>query len=145
MKEEITKTIKRGTVIKALRTEHLISGQWFNDGFSESTMECPVCAVGAVLREASFVSTSKIESPTEMSACVYRSIASYPRNVENFSSDATVKDINLMLKRGQYLLALSGRYESWFDGKIMTTKRRERLVEWVKKNFPKEIEVTLYV
>ena len=141
----ITKTIKRGVVIKAIRKEHLQTTVWIDIDAGVGVLECPVCAVGAVLRKVSFVKALVDDNKGRWAnQIIGRSLLTNCNvNADEIASSSSTKQINSLLKRGLYLQALSGRFETWFNDKLPTAKRRERLVEWVKHNFPREFEFTL--
>jgi len=145
--KKVTKIIKRRTVIRALKTEPLIHGLWWGEketdkskydygrfiGANEIKPNCPVCAVGAVLRAASFE----------------KAFLSYdPCNVAN----SAIKEVDgagdcweELLEEKNYLGALTNYFESFIeraDGTARESTRR-KCVEFVKKNFPKQFKLTI--
>lgn len=132
------KTITRRQVIKALRTEPLQSGEWCDGptGYTvpAKNLDCTVCAVGAVLRQ---VTDMRVEEIYDFGAQLNN------RTDATISDSANQKDISLFLADGNYLAALSAYFESTIPDKAPYGKRhRERLVKFVKKNFPTNIPVT---
>lgn len=119
--------ITRRQVINALRTEPLTHGTWvYQDGFNgpSKETECPVCAVGAVLRKAGL---SNYEIDQAGNALMDNG---------SVTSDTAVADY---LANGLYLNALSCEFESRrIHGKALKATKafRERLITWVKKNLP---------
>jgi hypothetical protein len=130
----LTKVIKKSQVIKALKTEKLKRGQWFyiNDYVSTlpPTLTCKVCAVGAVLRQVSFVKWA-IKNNVNWGYLG----DSATNNSECLRGDDAKEEIELELNNKNYLAALSNYYESGHT--------RKQCIEWVKKNFPKQFKLTI--
>lgn len=131
----MNKIIKRRQVIKALRTEKLATGQWFrhDSGATQgSYWDCSVCAVGAVMREVSILKWCEEQGQP-------------PNHIADRLALGACwdDDVDVYLQRKQYLSALSAKFETLCNRRGVTKKHREVLVEWVKKNFPVEFEVTI--
>jgi hypothetical protein len=140
-----TLKIKRAQVIKALRQEPLAKGKWIEiddtayDLFETPSIvqakkiKCRVCAVGAVLRHN-----------TELSAMEISRFGVQISDVATVSNYANKYDIEDLLAEKNYLGALSAYFESTIPLKgSYGRKHRERLVRFVKGNFPALIEVRL--
>ena len=139
-KKKVTKWITRRMVLKALRTEPLAHGRfWHEDNQNLSLAvkpSCRVCAVGAVLRQASFE----------------KSFLDYPQM--NIGQEATRDkfvsgDINALLKEKNYLGALSSYFEN-FDTrngfyKDATKVTRKKCISFVKRKFPSKFRLTISV
>ena len=141
-----TLKIKKAQVIKALRTEPLEKGNWIDispkdyEQFERSPLlvasafDCKVCAVGAVLRSTGL-------TPMEILRVGGNLSLSYGYNVFR---DARHGDIDNLLIKGNYLGALSCYFESTIPLRgSYGLKHRERLVQFVEKNFPGYIEVSV--
>lgn len=136
----------RRQIIAALRTEPLEAGQWikvddlscsidFEDNIkaAKSLTNCTVCAVGSVLRKNTTLSAKQITQRLSL-------IQAYSEF--NCDSSASMTDIVYLLKNEDYLMALSAYFESTIPDKARYGKRhRERLVKFVKDNFPTQIEI----
>lgn len=138
MGKQVTQTLTRRSIIKALRTEPLAPGQWARtDAKGKTEKNCPVCAVGAVVRHCIFKG-----KPPKLDE---DSFLLHP--LERVSEDVTQHalpssgDVELLLEEKNYMGALTNFFEQQHFGRI-TPKKREIVIDWVKRNFPKEIEVT---
>jgi hypothetical protein len=126
--------ISQETIIEALKTEPLKPGNWVASQWNESggasfvpatSPTCDVCAVGAVLRHAKWDNQRIFDAaPDLVGSC--------------FASD---DDYELALAAKNYLGALSAYFESICPDTGATKGTRTRLVNFVKKNFPKTITV----
>ena len=123
--------VTKNQIIEAISTESLIGGAWFY------TKDCAVCAVGAVLRRCLNIKDREI-------AGVANEIVNWPEH----------RDIELVLKRKDWLSALSSFFEQeWesrdvdlYEGKKheeLVALVRKRTIEFVEHNFPDEIEIAL--
>lgn len=103
---KITKTITKDEILDALETEPLVSGTWFH-GASLSVepdrfRTCNVCAVGAVIRKATFLDTGlNLET-----------VADYLTKDRDASS-TSMEDIYATMDKGWWMLALSKIFESF--------------------------------
>ena len=131
-----TKTISRKDILQAIRTEPLLPGAWIHSRFDDKKSmlvlddECPVCAVGAVLRKAGIVS--------------YLIATTAAFNVDSafdYLGGANVEEMKAALQEGAYLNALSMKFEKLAKTYGVGKRTRDRLVKFVKANFPKEIEI----
>lgn len=150
--KENTKTtvvVTRRTVIKALRTEKLRANNFFH---TDNTLsKCAVCAVGAVLRSSLTQEQLRDADGYNATRGVYSGC-----DTEKEVQEKTRCEIN----EGNYLGALSVYFESLarrfarkgrgeranleqVEAVNWTSRRREKLVDFVKKNFPKTIEITV--
>jgi hypothetical protein len=121
------------TVIKALLTEPLMSGNWISEGLNDG--DCMVCAVGAILRKSGFYRNKIMEfgeNMIESGACT-----PWDERCENSFS----LTIDKHLKNGRYLHALSLKFESMESSKKPTATTRKSLVKFVEKNFPNRIKI----
>ena len=126
--------IKRRDIYKALRTEKLSGGSFFTIEylFDTSIASCSVCAVGAILRSCAFSpDTSVVEA---------RWVACQATSGMAIGSE----DIEEHLKRHRYLSALSCYFEAeMLERRRVTKAFREKLVEFVRDNFPPTISVNI--
>ena len=133
--------IEKKTVIKALQTENLSYGWFFNSKKSKNAeKDCPVCAVGAIIRKSLGRKIGK-----------YTNKAEFGFELNDYCAELTdhlYTDINpeILLKEKNYLGALSSYFESFGPvlglGDIKVTPVvRKRLIEFAKKNFPTRFKV----
>jgi len=121
------KTITRSEILKAIRTEPLVSGN-FVQTENNKEKNCAVCAVGAVLRIAGQNNT-EIHSFGEQ--LMYEGVcSSQPHYV-----------ILEELKERRYLHALSMKFEFYAFRLGKGKRTRKLLANFVKKNFPKVIKL----
>lgn len=140
------KIIKLTTVIKALETEPLKAGKWFDneEGRKNDFKTCKVCAVGAIVRRCSAL-TYALKNKMNVDALVDDLVRfqDTPFNIGRYSNTA---DIEGQLDIKNYLGALSAFFEStmrYEKTNKPTKKVIKLLVAFVKNNFPKQFEVTL--
>lgn len=131
--------ITRAEILKAIRVEPLKPGSWvhpiekvINKETGETkeiySKKCEVCAVGAVLRQKGVAS---------------RNIGKRAGGFLAWEAVSTDGDEKEALKEENYLLALSVKFEKLAE-RFGTGKRtRNKLAEFVKKNFPKVIRADL--
>lgn len=132
-----TKILKRREILKALRSEPLAYGDWA-DGKSSNGPPCEVCAVGAVVRQA--LRNGADPTVNQIVDVCFLWITD--------AWNAVQGDPLVLLKQQQYWTALSCFFEAGLrpgnrPPKKVTQKDREKLCDFVKKHFPKEIEVPL--
>lgn len=131
--------ITKAQVIKAIREEPLTPqvfvGYPIRDG-----QKCSVCAVGAVMRQSiPLIKKDKLE-------WVCRQATG-----DGEVSSTTPERVASMLREKHYLNALSATFEDqceeagFYCGTLITKNQpiRERLVTWVKKNFPTRFSITV--
>jgi len=144
-----TLKISKRTVIKALTKEPLKAGNWVTiprdeDGVrinNYNSVSCPVCAVGAVLRNSGIKTNSGID------------IAGH--NLTDYGAVADLEEVDDELSKGNYLNALSCKFEGLCDERanrlgVSTSSDlhpnslrpiRKQLIEFVKENFPNSFEI----
>lgn len=130
-----TVTIKRETVIEALKTEPLRSSRFFHNDENLNHMECQVCAVGAVLRKHLRIN-EKLLSIVSVGSDVCKG--------EFTEGDGIPKKI---AKSKNYLGALSVYFEKLLGEPYINPNKRQigYLVRFVKENFPKQFKLTYKV
>lgn len=135
--------ITKEEIIKALETEPLAQGKfiyhpkceaWVETLVFTSNPECKVCAVGAVLRNKLPIGSlhwfyNKVVNLTKYSK--------FEEDAED-SFDSIDLFIDSLIEQEDYLSALSVFFED--QPKELA---RENTIEFVKDNFPEEIEVNL--
>ena len=128
--------IEKKTVIKALKTENLEYESFFSASEDVSHRQCSVCAVGAIIRKSLGRKMKKIIKngyPTILSLyCIELTDGAY-----------IGENVKKLLKNKNYLGALSCYFESFsddFDGNVVP-EVEEKLVEFVRKNFPTRFKV----
>lgn len=128
-----TLNLTKNQVIKALKTEPLRAGAFFNtekrDSFSDTPAECRVCAVGAVLRNSLGKKILKESNDSQLGDLA-----------EGYCQGQYI-DYNSqeLLKEKNYLGALSNYFEYLMKrekSKHASAAVVERLVNFVNKNFP---------
>lgn len=126
--------IERKTVIKALKTEPLARGYFFEVA-AEDIKNCQVCAVGGIVRQHL--------SDAILQAKGWDELSTYCEYVTNYKYDSSVDQAEQkqLIKEGNYLGALSAFFERQSDSGKVTKKHRESLVNFVKKNFPVKFKV----
>lgn len=126
--------IERKTVLKALRTEPLARGYFF-EVESKDNKACKVCAVGSIVRQHLSKQILKTKGLDELST--------YCEFLTDHSYDSTIDENQQkeMIAKGNYLGALSAFFERQGSVKRVTQKQREQLVQYVKKNFPVRFKV----
>lgn len=125
MKEFVTKE----EIIEAIETEPLRAGSWFYDYDHTTNFEtCSVCAVGAVLRRAGLKERDELDIDLEV--C----------NDEYFGL-YKLKDA---LSCGNFMGALSIKFEDLSEQVESMDEVREKLIKFVKENFPDEVELVKY-
>jgi len=117
---QLTKRVKRRTIIKALRKEKLRRGEFFH-GEEEG---CKVCAVGAVLRFASFEKWMRNHG-FDCSGVGGTSVEGDARG--NWKDGLKIKD-------------WMGSLSSYFEAR----NSKEKCIAFVKKYFPKQIKITIF-
>jgi len=133
------KTLTRQNIIRALKTEPLQRRAWFHASQCADTSvlkECPVCAVGAVMRKClNIMNSNKAIELTQGVACYTSEI----------KADGITKTeyIQGLLENKNYLGALSVLFESQSkaENSRVTANNRKELIAFVKNNFPKTIRV----
>src|SRR3990172_1614297 len=110
MKSSITKT----EILYALATEPLQTERIY------STINCTVCAVGAVLRGAGC-------SNNHLVMTGYKLLKKGPMTA-GFST-------TLLLQKKKWLNALSVKFETMHKTAAITSESRLRLMKWVQKHF----------
>lgn len=138
-------TATREEILEAIRTEPLQAGRWITykpqGGVGEGDDErCPVCVVGAVLRQVGY-EDHYIEAEALVSTSAGPVVPDYD---ENAPTTAERPNVSTLLKRGLYLNALSLKFEMLTTGHVnfgvpKNSAIRTKLAEFVKKNFPKRI------
>lgn len=146
--------IKRSQIIKALKTEPLQSNYWIQVDYGyyqedhpemmnihnkiAKQLKCVVCAVGAVLRGCTKKTVDQIENyGFRLSRHDLEGLQT-TIEWENISKS----QIRELVMDKKYMAALSGYFESTIPKTGAYGKRhRERLVRFVKKNFPAEIKI----
>lgn len=121
--------IKRSTVLKAIRHEPLKYGDWIygrcdSKGNFVVDKKCQVCAVGATLRVAGV-------KPTAISEYARRLLLNTLSGVASYLGDEKAE-----LEAGNYLMALSIKFEKLAVYNGAGNKTRRLLSNWVKKNLP---------
>lgn len=133
------KVITRATVIEAIKTENLVPGKWFQD--MNNVWNCSVCAVGAVIRKAS-----------ALKYCDYNGLNVNDVIWDLVDGEEVTDSIHIprLLKRKNYLAALSAKFESMFVrdlyGSVIlfnSNEIKDKLIEWVKKNLPVKFTIEL--
>lgn len=119
--------VKRALILRAIRTEPLLKkGQFVLQDDNKEI--CQVCAVGSVIRNA--LKTTNAQR-------IYR-VSLWNALAGDYTQDGNPR---YECKREYYWSALSARFEKlslmYGNGK----KTRALLCKFVKKNFPKEIEL----
>jgi len=154
--KNITKTVTRAMIYKALRTEKLKAGEFFEN--YSNPMDCNVCAVGAVLKHASFVKAAQ-KNYSDMDE-----VFNGYRISEQVCEDRQCNGVDGALElaeEGNYMGALSSYFEGLMELKAIrldkrnrfgetdstsvnvTKSIREKCVQFVKDNFPKTIKITM--
>lgn len=126
--------IERKTVLKALRTEPLARGYFFELEATDNNA-CKVCAVGGIVRQHLSKQILKTKGSDELSV--------YCEFITGHCYDSTVNEAEQkqLIADGNYLGALSAFFERQGGVKRVTQKQREQLVQYVKKNFPVRFKV----
>lgn len=126
--------IERKTVIKALKTEPLARGYFFEVA-AENIKDCKVCAVGGIVRQHLSDAILQAKRCDELSQ--------YCEYVTGYKYDISVDESQQkeLIKEGNYLGALSAFFERQSDSGKVTKKHRESLVNFVKKNFPVKFKI----
>lgn len=160
-----TKDVTKAQVIKALIEEPLRPDHWFSfDGVSKDAMTCPVCAVGAVLRNACGVrpvDAGRFIIPFEDTGCPWRastnvSNGEYPKDVpidSTFPRAASESTLYEFADDVPYMNRLSVVFETMWElaeRKAAGPERRyiEDAVRWeltayVREEFPNKINIKL--
>jgi len=119
--------------IKAVLTEPLKLGSWN----SEDNKTCSVCAVGAILRQHNINNSSQIDRLM---------------NINSSRSSTQEKAINIHIKNGKYLHALSCFFENlgsynlttqdWFSAWVNAPSKEGKwaLVHFIEAFFPDSFE-----
>lgn len=129
--------ITRRDILKAIRTEKLKNQNWITlpvlgvDDYGykitgKPSSTCKVCAVGAVLRTVGI--------PNNRISITAGQIVSNG----NFNSG---EDELAELREGRYMNALSVRFENLAKKYGCGKKTKEILIRFVKRHFPKTIEI----
>lgn len=131
--------ITKAQVIKAIETEPLLKGGEFfavdkNNLFDALIDECPVCVVGAVLRQTGVVNT---KTPFYTARDAAEMATKYQYSIDDLETPAE------LIKDKNYLGALSVKFEKLTvaGDKPVTPARRRTLVAFVEKYFPKSFTV----
>ena len=134
--------IEKKTVIKALKTEPLEYGFFFdfhNSDISIDEKDCPVCAVGAVIRKSLGRKINKYMS--ERCGGDDFNLSTYCEELTNYAYVHI--DPKKLLKQKNYLGALSCYFESFSgdnEGNV-TPEVEKKLIDFVRKNFPTRFKV----
>ena len=127
--------VTRRQILRAIRTEKLKPGSFLHEkrirkGFEEydyvSDKTCKVCAVGAVLRVAG-VKNELIDS-LGYSVCKTSAIDS-------------AGDEEASIQEGDFMGALSVKFEKLAEKHGTGKRTREKLCKFVKDNFPKKVKL----
>lgn len=120
--------IKRREILKAIRTERLKAGSFIQHSYGEYTDKCKVCAVGAVLRQKG-IDNNDIDT-----------VAYWATGDGDVTEHGNFK---MALAEKNYLSALSIKFEQLALKYGCGVRTRNKLCNFVKKNFPKQIKVNL--
>jgi hypothetical protein len=139
------KMIKRKVILDAIKNEPLdafefvkmVSGNFddlgnYTPSHISTDKNCPVCAVGAVLRNSGLDNLKISAFGNKMSDC---------GSVREESRLDAKRAIEEFLEKGKYLHALSVKFERQADMTGTGKKTRSILSAFVKKHFPKEIKL----
>lgn len=140
--KKVKKVITKKLVIEALRSEKLMSGDWFHDDF-DNLKDCAVCAVGAVLRRCSALSVLIKRTERDDNYNINDRIRGIIR-ASNVGYDSSWRDVLTHLKRKNYLAALSAKFEQLVSDSAETEPtetQRESLVDFVKVYFPNKFTI----
>lgn len=156
MKTPTSVVIEKCTIIKALQTENLERGSFFNIGdtmsdadFLKQLKTCPVCAVGATLR--------KTAGPkTLMTLAKYRGVGVSEIAYETCDGRVAVKDTlrlppsyrkqaKALIRSKNYTGALSVFFERDRIGtsEVVTKEDRAELIAFVREHFPTRFKLEL--
>jgi len=146
----ITKIVTRRQIVSALQKESLTSGYFFEID-PKSIMRCEVCAVGAVLRQTSF-----IRKLISIKGCNIDNTLGVDNLGKGLCRNAYASDsmfdvdgtIEQELNNKNYMGALSMKFESLMGNAVgdrATVKIKRQLIEFVKNKFPKSIKISLAV
>lgn len=133
----MSKVIKRSDVVKALASEPLQPGHFYNPTANRG--RCNVCAVGAVVRN---VFNKKLGGELQKEA--------FNQVCHLVTKNQYVEDdVKSLLQEGNYLGALSNHFEAnYFESEQYLTPTgkvnaagRKALIEWVEKNLPEKFTV----
>lgn len=129
--------IKRTDILKAIRTEPLKAGAWIHEDWNSENPEiihkgCKVCAVGAVFRQKG-IKDEEIDSRA----------SEYLMGGFNMPTPNEEGDEEAALKDKHYLSALSIKFEKLARRLGHGKRTRAKLAEFVKKNFPKQFNVSI--
>lgn len=129
---KITKILKQSDIIKALRTEPLNAGLWaWNKQGHNDQPPCQVCAVGAVVRHA--LKNGYDPSTNDIDQIALKWTGGEP---------IIGVDPIALAGAGHYWNALSCLFEDEKTEEYEVTREdRNELCMFVRKYFPKEIEV----
>lgn len=149
------KTVTKKQIIHAIKTEPLISGFWIRPKYIGTEKDCPVCAVGAVLRAAG---ANALEIDDYGS-----NLVAYHDGVAGKVRAEGLRLSVYQAKNGDYMAALSTRFEAIADDnycdleppptvldrdigtpdftnlKYASNKVRRNLVKFVEKHFPNKV------
>ena len=149
-----TKTLQRRQILRALRTEPLKAGNWargpmasgLNTGHYRDQHQppCEVCAVGAVVNMA--MQNGSTPTAIRVHVLAEKWCEGYAVKWNDECHDVYTPEE--LARAGHYWNALSIYFESFLRVNHKTAKRivskdRDKLCNFVKKHFPKEIEVEL--
>lgn len=160
--------VTRRQVIKAMKTEPLVGGSWFNYDTDlngnpikvkgvKNNVKCEVCAVGGLLSTA-IGKKCELDILDEVPERVVREARAEAVYDEDFnrieapSKRASVKDVvkfaELAAKKIGPLSALSTLFEKLYSKRSMRRKNRRAnaklrkvLIGFVKKNFPTKLKI----
>lgn len=123
---KLPKYVLKKTIIRALKTEPLQTGQFVEKPDLRKVGDCNVCAVGAVLRAtgATNYQIAKHTGWANGGVCI-------------FSCESQRRIIQL-LERKDYMSALSSYFEDLVFGEPTKAQRR-KLIAFVEKNFPNRV------
>jgi hypothetical protein len=127
-----TKVVLKSTILKAIKVEPLKGGSWLYER-DTSNPNCPVCAVGATLRQIGFDNDQITDFGSAM--------VDYGHccNSDSFDTFAAATELKEHLKARNYLHALSMKFEYLYSRLGGGKRTRKTLTKFVKENFPKRI------
>lgn len=120
------KYVTKKTILKAIATEPLIGGSFVLSADDERK-DCSVCAVGAVLRRAGMKNSEIYDFGRVM--------------VDSGPCANREESIPEVLKDGEFLHALSLKFEAQSDRTGYGKRTRNVLANFVKKHFPHRIKL----
>lgn len=146
--------ITKKSILKALAKEPLVRGRWVAKPHLEVIGDCPVCAVGAVLRGAGLSNCDIVRTASDaceqtgpdMSDVFIRySDEHYYQTSEGSKARhaAGLKQATELTQKKDYLSALTVLFEAQSYNTRVTPKHRQEMITFVKGNFPANLKITL--